>query len=172
MGFFGGDKLKPPLSEERVEEQIVKPAAIEEDNGVITTTYSSIQNSLYDLADRNSKTSAVVLPSGTRITLAATLKPAIGSYHAPYDIAPKNGKAQTVVGSSAAAELAFKLDVLQLSSKEKNAILGLSEAEQHSMARKHLPRKDTESETEQGDGEMSKTKTSSTKVRESVGFFG
>lgn len=140
MGLFAHWGSTPEPAPERLLEQTVKPAAIEDDNGVITTTYSSIQNSLYDLADRRSKTNAIVLPSGTKITLASVPNPSVSSFAATFEVIPKKGKPQTVIGSGAAAELAFKLDVLGLSAEQKRALQGLNEAEQHAKAREHLPR--------------------------------
>lgn len=141
MGLFSHrDAPAPKAAPERLLEQTVKPAAIEDDNGVITTTYSSIQNSLYDLSDRRSKTNAVILPSGTKITLASGPNPSVSSFAATFEVIPKKGKPQTVTGQLAAAELAFKLDVLGLSAEQKRALQGLNEAEQHARAREHLAR--------------------------------
>jgi len=136
MGLF--DQHEEPLREERVEEQTAKVAALEDDKGVVTTTYNSISNSLYDLADSNSKTTTVLLPNGTTIRLAATSRPGLGSYRATFEVTAKGGEPQTVYGNTSATDLAFKLDVLALSAKQKAALQRMSEVELLEMAREHL----------------------------------
>lgn len=138
MGLIHGDRSKLREEEPRVEEQTMKVAALEDD-GVVTTTYNSISNTLYDLADANSKTTRVVLPQGTTISLAATSKPGLGSYRATFEVAAKEGMPQTAYGTQAATDLAFKLDLLQLPEKDRKKLLRLSEEELIEEARRHLP---------------------------------